>query len=114
MDINQRVMKFIEHLELNENQFAASLGMDRPDKIYNITNLKSLASTPVLELISKKYEKLNMNWLFRGTGNMLLDKAEEPFEKEKLEEENKMLKGSLHLALNKVEEMEIKYGLRRK
>lgn len=112
MDINQRIITFIEYLKLNENQFAASIGMDRPDKIYNITGRKTTASTPVLELISKKYETLNMNWVFRGAGNMLLDEKEEPINTKELEQENRRLKGSLDLALAKVLEMEIKYGLK--
>lgn len=114
MEINQRVKVFIDHLGMNENQFAAALGMDRADKIYNITGLKNLASTPVLELISKKFVSLNMNWVLRGTGNMLLDEEEVDYSSKvkELETENKRYKGSLDLALQKVEEMEVKYGLK--
>lgn len=72
MIVNQNIKILIQHLNLNVNQFAKNLGLDRPDVIYNIVQEKTKASTDILELILQKYENVSMNWLLSGKGNMFV------------------------------------------
>lgn len=68
--ISKRISDLIEALGVNPNQFAEILGLDRPDKIYNILNNRNKVSTETLELISTNVENINNSWLLNGKGDM--------------------------------------------
>lgn len=99
--INNRIIELVEALNLNTNEFAKELGLDRPDKIYNVVKNKTKASTDILELITNTFELVNGDWLLRGIGPMFKGQSNSTA----LREEIKKLMDENHQLLRDVAEM---------
>ena len=66
----------LDELNLNPKSFADSIGLDRPQAIYDIQKgkTKSISSSMVNKILSV-YPQFNMFWLLTGNGPMLKDSA---------------------------------------
>ncbi len=76
MGINNRVADLINHLEMNPNSFADSIGV-KGTVIYNI--VKGRRSKPSFDLLQKiliTYQTINANWLLSGQGSVLKEEEE--------------------------------------
>jgi len=71
--VNENIKILIETIDSNPNDFAKQIGLKRADVIYNIISNKTKASTEIIELITNKFEKLNIRWLFTGHGEIFID-----------------------------------------
>ena len=63
--------ELLQHLKLNANQFADSIGLDRTTRIYNVLNRRNKLSEDLAKLITNKYNNVNYAWLLTGKGDML-------------------------------------------
>lgn len=74
MNASERIIKLLEYLELNAGSFAASIGKDRPQFIYDIIKGKTRNITPGLaRQITSVYPRVNSVWLLTGEGDMLIN-----------------------------------------
>lgn len=67
MDVKEKIQQFLDYKGININQFEISIGVSK--SYWRKT--KSISANIVLE-ISRVYTDLNLEWLFRGTGEMLI------------------------------------------
>lgn len=67
-----RLKKLIKVLNLNQIQFAKSVGVTQPN-ISKIVNGESSLSAELLTRMADVYSKLNLHWLLTGTGEMFFD-----------------------------------------
>lgn len=63
-----RLFLFMEHLELSQNKFEERCGLTHT----NLRNSKQGPTASYLMKIITAFPELDLNWLFRGTGNMLM------------------------------------------
>lgn len=68
--INSRLGKFIDHLNLSQNEFAKTVGISSP-LISQMLNKNSNFGIDTLKKIIDKYPLFNTEWLIKGEGNML-------------------------------------------
>lgn len=81
MDVKERIQQFLDYKGININQFEISIGVSK--SYWRKT--KSISANIVLD-ISRVYTDLNLEWLFRGTGEMLcFDKAKRSQPKTEIE-----------------------------
>lgn len=66
----------LRELRLNGKQFAESIGLSRPDKIYHILKGRNGISTDLANQICAYYPHVNYDWLLSGEGEMLKTRAE--------------------------------------
>jgi len=66
-----RIVLLMEAVELNERQFAISLGMTQ-ERINHITNGRNKAGYQVIKKIIEIYRTLNPHWLMFGEGEMFV------------------------------------------
>lgn len=72
MTASERIIKLLEHLNLNAVALANALGKDRPQFIYDIVKGKTHNISPTLaKQITSVYTDINSVWLLTGEGNML-------------------------------------------
>jgi phage repressor protein C with HTH and peptisase S24 domain len=71
MDSKARLSKIIEHLGINANKLAKSLGMERAQGIYDVLNGKADISGKLASKMVDAYPQLNTEWLLSGKGDML-------------------------------------------
>ncbi|AQX00418.1 helix-turn-helix domain-containing protein [Elizabethkingia anophelis] len=69
--VNDRIKKFYESQNITQNDFAESIDSSQ-QYISAIVNNKRSAGPGFLLSIVEKYPQLNMHWLMRGEGAMLL------------------------------------------
>jgi repressor LexA len=69
--ISERLDMLLKQLDITPYQLAKELG-EKPTKLYNILNAKAKPSYETLNSILEQYPQINMNWLFRGEGDMLM------------------------------------------
>lgn len=69
-ELENRFKILLDTLSLTPNAFAKELGYSRSEKIYNFYNGKYNPSFEVLYDITKKFERVNLNWLVGGQGEM--------------------------------------------
>lgn len=67
----ERLEKVIKDLNLTPYGFQKKIGAESR-AIYNIVDGRNLPGTFLLSLIKKQYQKLNMDWLLTGKGEMWL------------------------------------------
>lgn len=67
-DYSQRFELIISELNLSPLGFSKVLGYSRADKIYNVLNAKNKPSFDILADITRKFEKINVEWLLTGNG----------------------------------------------
>ena len=73
-DFSETILKMLDYIGVNKNDFAKTLGYSRSQSIYDITNGKS---KPSFDFFSRLYNSeysdiFNPHWLFTGEGEMLL------------------------------------------
>lgn len=71
MKYSHHLYKYIQHRQMNAASFAESLGLSRPDRLYNVLKGKNGLSEKFASLISSKYNDLNYDWLLTGEGEMI-------------------------------------------
>lgn len=73
--VSQRVIMVMKYLkfdpEKDNARFSREIGLKRPDNLYNLLNEKTNKSSNVLELISKRFENISLEWMLYGRGEML-------------------------------------------
>ena len=86
----------VEALGTNYNELAKAIGLDRPDKFYNIRSGKNNPNYETLQAIVKAYPQVSCKFLLTGEG--------EPLEKEmvKIGDEFKELIKQLILELKDI------------
>jgi len=70
-----RLKKLIKALNLNQIEFAKSLGMSQPN-ISRMVNGDSRVSAEVLSRIATSYTVVNLHWLLTGDGEVFLVQEE--------------------------------------
>lgn len=72
-DFKERLTTFIaEHLEVSVRQFELNCGITNG----TVGSIKAQGPTAsVISKISETYPELNLNWLFRGVGPMVIEEA---------------------------------------
>jgi len=70
--VNTRLGKFIEYLDVNQNDFAKSIGISSP-LISQMLNKNSNFGIDTLQKIVDAYPQLNIEWLLKGVNPMILD-----------------------------------------
>jgi len=70
-----RLKKLIKALNLNQSEFAKTLGMTQPN-INRMVNGSSNISVEALNRITARYRQVNLHWLLTGTGDMFLNESE--------------------------------------
>jgi len=63
--------KLFIHFEMTAKKFSESLGIDRPERIYNVLRGRNKVSSDLANLIIAKYPNINYAWLLTGEGDML-------------------------------------------
>lgn len=69
-----RIFKFMEAMNLSQNQFELNCGLTHTD----LRGKKQGPTASYLMKILSTYPQLSMDWLFRGTGSMLLGESSQP------------------------------------
>lgn len=65
-------------------EFSNILGYNSPQKLYRLFNTENAwPSCQIIEDIVRKFENLNLNWLFTGMGKMLIEEEKNIDYKEK-------------------------------
>lgn len=68
--INQRIREFINSLDVNDNQFAKSIGITQ-SVIASMFSRNTEPSSKVIVSILNAYANLSAEWLMRGEGEMI-------------------------------------------
>lgn len=71
-DIFSRIKKFIDFLEISNNEFGRTIGCSSAQITQMLTHKKNFGIDKLLNIISN-YPNLNPNWLLTGEGSMLSD-----------------------------------------
>jgi transcriptional regulator with XRE-family HTH domain len=74
IDQGIRLKKLIKLLNLNQIEFARSVGVTQPN-ISKIVNGESSLSAELLTRMAEVYNQLNLHWLLTGRGEMFFDEA---------------------------------------
>jgi len=70
--VSARLDKFIKHLDVNQNDFAKSIGVSSP-LISQMLNKNSNFGIDTLQKIADTYPQLNIEWLLKGVNPMIID-----------------------------------------
>ncbi|WP_349972434.1 hypothetical protein [Phocaeicola dorei] len=76
-DIFSRIKKFIDFLEISNNEFGRTIGCSSAQITQMLTHKKNFGIDKLLNIISN-YPNLNPNWLLIGEGSMLRDNDPNP------------------------------------
>lgn len=68
MNLNERILTFISHLEMNVAEFERNCNLSNG----SVSKMGDNTRRSTLERISKIYPSLNLNWLLTGEGSMIL------------------------------------------
>lgn len=68
MGLNERILAFISHLEVNVAEFERNCNLSNG----SVSKMGDNTRRSTLEKISKIYPSLNLNWLLTGEGSMIL------------------------------------------
>jgi len=83
-EIVQRLKTYLDHKSLGVTDLSVVLGYNSPQKLYRLFNTENASpSCRIIEDISGKFYDLNLNWLFSGRGNMIIEPQEQADYKEK-------------------------------
>ena len=69
----ERLKRFREHLGLNQSEFAAKIDTSQPH-LSAMENGSRQISADIMVKVSEVYDKLNLDWLHHGRGEMLFSK----------------------------------------
>lgn len=74
-DISERILQVIDYYNINKNQFAAKLGYNRSQTIYDIISNKVKPSYEFFRMfaLSEYSVLISIQWLISGEGDMLID-----------------------------------------
>lgn len=78
MSDKEKIEKLLRHLKMNAKDFAASIGLKNPNRIYHVLNDRNGLSRELARVISEKYPQIDYDWLRSGEGEMLHTGAGEP------------------------------------
>ena len=76
-DIFSRIKKFIDFLEISNNEFGRTIGCSSAQITQMLTHKKNFGIDKLLNIISN-YPNLNSNWLLTGEGAMLKNESSNP------------------------------------
>jgi hypothetical protein len=69
---------YLDYKSLGVIDLSVVLGYNSPQKLYRLFNTENASpSCQIIEDISNKFYDLNLNWLFSGRGNMIIDPHEQ-------------------------------------
>ncbi len=71
MKYDHHLYRYIVHKQMTPSAFAESLGLERPDRLYNVLKGKNGLSVKFAKLISDTYNDINYDWLLTGEGEMI-------------------------------------------
>lgn len=71
MKYEHHLYRYINHKQMTPSAFAESLGLDRPDRLYNVLKGKNGLSVKFAKLISDTYNDVDYDWLITGEGEMI-------------------------------------------
>ncbi len=77
IDQSLRLSNLIKALNVNQSEFAKTLGMAQPN-ISRILNGGAQVSIELVNKISNAYKQVNLHWLLTGDGEMFLDGPQAP------------------------------------
>jgi transcriptional regulator with XRE-family HTH domain len=94
-DLDKRLIKFIDSLNLNHSQFSDKIGVQR-SSISHILSGRNKPSYDFLQKIFIAYPDLNADWLILGRGSV--NNVDATVEKEKISDQikNNTIKGPEH------------------
>lgn len=101
-----RLKIYIDYKRIGITDLSIVLGYNSPQKLYRLFNTENASpSCQIIEDISNKFHDLNLNWLFSGRGNMLVEAQDSSDFKEKyykcLEEKEDLYKKLMDNNLDK-------------
>ena len=70
--------KLIDYLQMSTNEFSNSIGLERPDRLYNILNGRNGVSSDLANIIISRYNNVEYLWLITGKGLMLKGECDLP------------------------------------
>ena len=84
-EISARIAEMIDLIDENPNSFAKILGYSRAQTIYDIINGKSAPSYDFFNRFANTEfsDKISLQWLLTGKGEMLKEKLSEPVQARK-------------------------------
>lgn len=68
------LLKLINRLGVTSKEFAESIGLKRPDKIYHVLKYRNGISPGLANEIISRYPEVNYEWLLYGEGEMIKGK----------------------------------------
>lgn len=69
-----RLKVYLDYKKLGVIDLSISLGYNSPQKLYRLFNTENAnPSCQIIEDIANKYYDLDLNWLFTGRGEMLME-----------------------------------------
>lgn len=109
--VNARIKQIMEGMNKSPHAFSTDvLGYSHSETIRGIVNDERPASFKVLQRILEKIPNINSTWLYNGEGSMFTTSVQEPEVNYSnpldAEKENKILKKSLDLAYDRIEDLE--------
>jgi hypothetical protein len=73
MNVKDRLLKFLEHENMSQGRFEKHVGLSNGF----INNIGTGISTISLNKIKEKYPQLNIQWLLKGEGEMLVSEVQD-------------------------------------
>lgn len=111
MTKGEKLMKFIDYLNMSKSSFATSIGVSST-VINGIVSDTHNAGHKVLAGIGRKYPDFNMDWYLSDKGEMLLSSEPKPMDKDylqdyllKLEDQFKRLLSQLEVKDRQIEKL---------
>ncbi len=86
-DIAQRIKELIEHLALNNKDFAESIGVT-PAIISHVLSGRNNPSLNLIQQITNVYTNVNLNYLLNGEGDLMSDSIDHEVNSSPIETES--------------------------
>lgn len=80
---------------MNPKSFAESLGLNRPDRLYNVLSGKNGLSSKFANLITSRYKDVSYDWLLTGEGEMISMEGKDPTVNVQLDKDQKSIPSDL-------------------
>ncbi len=106
IDHGIRLKKLMKALDLNQIEFAKSVGVSQPS-ISKIVNGENSLSAELLTRMAVEYPTLNLHWLITGSGEMFFDvqTGTQPYVQEESAPYKRTKKDSLEERMERLEDL---------